>query len=125
MSDAAPKRRWFRFSLRTLFVVVTVVGLLCWVLIQLAWIRDRHDELSRLREDGVIVVAGPPPWTIHIFGREGVSQFQFRRFSGESDLSPIAIRLDDHLRERLKREFPEAKVEDVVIGPPPPSPPAE
>ncbi len=27
MSEAAPKRRWLRFSLRTLFVVVTVVGL--------------------------------------------------------------------------------------------------
>jgi hypothetical protein len=26
----APKRRWFRFSLRTLFVVVTVAGVFLW-----------------------------------------------------------------------------------------------
>ena len=41
----APKPRRFRFSLRTLFVVVTLVG--CWLGYQLNWIRQRHDMLPR------------------------------------------------------------------------------
>jgi hypothetical protein len=44
----APKRRWFRFSLRTLFVVVTVLG--CWLGYELNWVRERRlfiaDEIS-------------------------------------------------------------------------------
>jgi len=47
MSDAAltpaPKRRWFRWSLRTMFVVVTVCG---WIGYQLNWIRQRHEFIE-------------------------------------------------------------------------------
>ena len=39
----APKRRWFRFSLRTMFIVVTVFGcLLGWLSYELNWIRQRQ-----------------------------------------------------------------------------------
>ena len=38
-----PHRRWFAFSLRTMFVVVTVAGvLLAWVGYSLDWIRQRE-----------------------------------------------------------------------------------
>jgi hypothetical protein len=40
----APKGRWFRFSLRTLFVVVTVFG--CWMGYEVNWIRQRRALLS-------------------------------------------------------------------------------
>jgi hypothetical protein len=42
-----PKRRWFRFafSLRTLFVVVTVIC--CWLGYELNWIRQRHEALAK------------------------------------------------------------------------------
>jgi hypothetical protein len=43
-----PKRRWPRFTLRTLFVVVTVFGV--WLGWQLNWIRQRHVYLARRRE---------------------------------------------------------------------------
>ena len=39
----SPQRRWFRFSLRTMFLVVAIVGLLAW------WIR-RNVEQVRQRE---------------------------------------------------------------------------
>jgi hypothetical protein len=35
----APNRRWFQWSLRTLFVVVTVFG--CWLGYEFNWIRQR------------------------------------------------------------------------------------
>ncbi len=41
----APNRRWFRYSLRTLFVVVTVFG--CWLGYELNWIRQRHELLAK------------------------------------------------------------------------------
>ena len=40
----APKRLWFRWSLRTVFVVVTVFG--CWLGYELNWIRQRHNFLA-------------------------------------------------------------------------------
>jgi hypothetical protein len=69
----APKRRWFRFSLRTLFVLVTLFG--CWLGYQLNWIRARRLALES-GEVGLIVW-GPnhvdvpdqsPPWMLGLLG---------------------------------------------------------
>ena len=40
MAVTAP-RRWFRFSLRTMLVVVTMLG--CWLGYQFNWIRQRNE----------------------------------------------------------------------------------
>ncbi len=42
-----PERRWLRFSLRTVFVGVTVFG--CWLAYELDWIRQRHALLAEDR----------------------------------------------------------------------------
>jgi hypothetical protein len=44
----APRRRWFAFSLRTPFVLVTVLA--CWIGYQLHWIRQRH----KLLDEGLV-----------------------------------------------------------------------
>ena len=41
---SAPKRRWPRFSLRTMFVVVTVFG--CWLGYEMNWIRQRRQVIA-------------------------------------------------------------------------------
>jgi hypothetical protein len=46
MTDVKPKRRWFRFSLRTLFVLVTVLCL--WLAYQMSFVHQRKRLLSRL-----------------------------------------------------------------------------
>jgi hypothetical protein len=43
----APKRRWFQWSLRTLFVVVTVCG--CWLGYELNWIQQRERFIAEQR----------------------------------------------------------------------------
>ena len=53
---AAPKRRWFRFSLRTMFVVVTVVA--CWLGWNLHQVRQREKFLSLPR---IITFEGSMP----------------------------------------------------------------
>jgi hypothetical protein len=38
------RRRWFRFSLRTLFVLFTLLSIpFCWIGYQLNWIRERQE----------------------------------------------------------------------------------
>ena len=45
----APRRRWFSFSLRTLFVVVTIAAIAGgWVMYQVSWIRQRRTMLDEV-----------------------------------------------------------------------------
>jgi hypothetical protein len=46
MSDAARKRHWFRFSLRTLFVAVTLAAMAsAWIVARRSDLRDREITL--------------------------------------------------------------------------------
>jgi hypothetical protein len=100
---AKPRRHWFRFSLRTLFLVVTVVG--CWLGYYLNWARERHEILSTgtAREAGGLWATGV--YTSYPLG----------------DL-PLVLRLfrERRLRrvgtsqanlDRVRKLFPEAEVE--------------
>ena len=52
MTETKPKRRWFRFSLRTLFVLVTITSVTAWWWTrQLNWVRERHKFLATLSVD--------------------------------------------------------------------------
>ena len=48
-----PRRRWFRFSLRTLFVLLTLFGI--WLGIQVKWVRDRQAARLWVHEHGFII----------------------------------------------------------------------
>ena len=82
----APNRRWFRFSLRMLFVVLALVSLpLCWIAYDLHWIRQRHDALTWFEQRACGPVGWqesgpsntlygnnePAPWGIRILGEPG------------------------------------------------------
>lgn len=102
----APKRRWFAFSLRTMFVVVTVVGLLAW------WVhrnleqvreRDRFLEWAKANDMSHGVYKAPDsktypplPITWRLLGAERVDVFV---------LDPMVPASD---QERVKAAFPEA-----------------
>jgi hypothetical protein len=110
MSTPYPKRRWFRFSLRTLFVVVTVFG--CWLGYELNWIRQRHEAIYWLEassdswyapsQTGAKVQADPP-WSLRLFGERAIVGIGMDRqqFTGLVPYSPT----------ELKRLFPEARVD--------------
>jgi len=98
MTDIAPRRRWFSFSLRTLFVVVAASGLfLAWLGVQVQWIRDRHEALSHYSV-GTTVRPKKAPWSIRILGEAGAPVVVVK----------FSTSMDE--RERLRRLFPEAKV---------------
>jgi hypothetical protein len=75
MNETKPKRCWFRFSLRMLFFLVTIVGVAAgWVAYQLNWIRER-DKFSAQHIEYRRSIRGEPyfdaPWNLKVFGELG------------------------------------------------------
>ncbi len=112
----APKRRWFAYSLRTLFVVVTVFGV--WLGYELNWIRQRHEFLvaqeSLSNSIGItgksVARDATAPGMLWLLGEKGVSAMgviiAIERLADFDD----AFDWDSHetMRE-AKRLFPECR----------------
>jgi hypothetical protein len=101
----APKRRGLRFSLRTLFVVVTALA--CWLGWNLHQVRERDRMAAWIAAEGGSVTNGPStrPWKTlprswSVLGAEPVSQIVF----GGSNRYNLE---DLHRAEAL---FPEAEI---------------
>ena len=95
MTETKPKRRWFRFSLRTLFVVVTIISLpLGWIAYQLSWIQQRHHFFSHYQYNGMHMRPGSeyPPWSLRLFGesRQGYLLVDPERIEEAQRLFPEA-----------------------------------
>lgn len=65
MSECPTKRRW-SYSLRTLFVVVTLVAI--WLGWSVNWIRQRHEYLEQAYSHGSGV---PAPMVLRLLGESG------------------------------------------------------
>ena len=114
----ASKRRWFNFSLRTMFVVVTVFG--CWMGYELNWIRQRRefiqsDECSSNVVDAEDYGGWPSaPWMLRLFGETGYAMIQVNFFPDETfEEHAIAnwrlTEKQQQLIKRARRLFPEAE----------------
>ena len=61
MTETEPKRRWFRFSLRMLFVVVTIVGVVSgWYVNRLRIIKIEREKLAGMWQLELNLPPGPP-----------------------------------------------------------------
>ena len=107
-----------RFSLRPLFVLVTIVGLAGgWVAYQLNWIRQRHEivayygaavapktgyyfalDVVSYEMPGDYFPGQAAPWHLRIFGERGYKEIGLFKNIRDRDL------------ERISYLFPEAKV---------------
>src|SRR6478609_2019595 len=103
--DTKPKRRWYQFSLRTMFVVVTLacIGFGWWVQRSREWIRQRRQVLSVAdgeRHPDAVVIGREvtAPGFLWVFGEGGVGQLYVDRYGRRTSVATI---------ERL---FPEADV---------------
>src|ERR1700680_2365646 len=91
MNTFTPHRRWFRFSLRTLFVALTLACVaFAWTAYALNWIRARHEILGKglatptyqhyllLRERPAVA-----PGCLWVFGEEGIHHLSINPYSSE------------------------------------------
>lgn len=111
-----PRRR-FRFSLRTVFILVTLLGMaLAWLVVQVKWMSDRRYALRYSEHAGDVLpataVAGPrlgptppAPWSIRILGEKGRRAICVVRDSKDMTDAQFEAKV-----ERIQRLFPEAEI---------------
>lgn len=120
------RRRWSQFSIRTLFLAVTILSVaLGWLVVQLKWIHDRHEALEwlmQLRARQVAAQNGskiPPrrgicisnsgfkaPWKLRILGESGVQWI-------EVDQGLVKLGAP-YTPDKLRTLFPEAEAVRAV-----------
>jgi hypothetical protein len=118
----APERSWFRFSLRTLFLVVTLLGSgLGWLGYCLQWINQRHEFMEN-PPTPFLHVAGrrTAPWPLVMFGQHGFGQISisFVPWASWDEKGyrerPLSAEESAQLN-RVKRLFPEAIVSTTPL----------
>ena len=106
MTLAPSRRRWFRYSLRTFFVLVTLLGV--WLGVQVKWIRDRREALQWVHRSVIFPdLHTPAPWSIRLVER-GVPLITV-----DPDIAQDAEKV-----RKLKELFPEAIVNTPADGRP-------
>jgi hypothetical protein len=123
---APPRRRWFRFSLRTLFVLMAVVGLgLVWLKGELRVIRQRKD-VARLIEGrgGGSGIVWQSTWRAPGSDRTDLRKSRipwWRTALGDDSAISIVVPVGEaSLFDRARECFPEASVFfDVPFSYPP------
>jgi hypothetical protein len=104
------RRRWFRFSLRTLLVMVAIFGTsLGWLAVQVKWIRDRHRVFqlaSGVSETELVGFEGnSAPWSIRLFGEPGFSEVWVM-----VDDEEHPTERDQAIKRNAEVQFPEADI---------------
>ena len=116
----APKRRWFSYSLRTMFAVVTV--LCVWLGYELKWIRQRRAIVAAFPKwsalEGVpnIVMRQPDaPGLLWLFGERGYATVSLMVVVDDS----LDVLDDSSLPEAAKTElkYATALFPESVVGP--------
>jgi hypothetical protein len=128
-APSPPRRRWFRYSLRTFFVVMTAFCV--WLGVQVKWMRDRHKAIEWVtlhghyidstshsegaRDDNPahrIHVFQPvaAPWPLGALGERGITAISV--WDKDADLGDVSLK--QHGRD-IERLFPEAHV--TVVAP--------
>lgn len=104
----APKRRWFRFGLATMFVVIAALA--SWIGYGTNWIRQRHNALAiggvEIADDpfASAPISVPAPGLLRLLGERGYSDLSFKCSRGDFELTPD----EKNELDRLRRLFPEA-----------------
>lgn len=100
----AHKRPWFSYSLRTMFVVVTVAAVLTLLGIELAWLRERRQVAAILKLEPSDSVRAPG--ISGVFGEKGYAEITLTLSPdpGTSNMTRAMAGV-----KMLRRLFPEAQ----------------
>ena len=111
--DSQPRRHWFRFSLRTLFVLVTLVA--CWLGWQMKFIRDRKEMRAWIVANGGNIGNSDDLFFDDPFGESEVSARQvswLRHLLGDKGVDYIELSSEhsEPVCQRIAKLFPESKI---------------
>ena len=106
---SAPKRRWLRFSLGTMLVVVTVCACVVgWLVHSIRWIRLRHEWMDAPPTVYLhINKTRRAPWPLVPFGERGWEIISMR-FCPWTLPEPVLTEEEKAEYRRVKELFPEA-----------------
>src|SRR4051794_24946576 len=100
-----PRRRWYQYSLRTMFVFTLVVSIpMAWVGYSLNWIRQRHRVLVDIAIEECDGPGPAAPGGLWLFGEKGMQRFWLR------PESRIIV-------EEAVQLFPEAEIGTATLSP--------
>jgi hypothetical protein len=108
-----PRRRWFQFSLATMFVGVTLTAMsISWSIWELKFVRDRQALIQRLNQDPT--VGGAYPASGDIYAKTPVETIPFwRRWLGDRTIHVVVVSSDQFSQAEIqlvRRLFPEARI---------------
>jgi hypothetical protein len=108
MNAPAPHARWFRFSLRTTFMVMTLAALLPWLAVNGYWIHERNVLLNTK----TLPLKGErrAPWPLWVIGVRGFAHIDAKVPPENVAAIQEAARVG---KIHYQRVFPEA---DVTIS---------
>ena len=120
---AAKFHHWFRFSLRTLFVVVTAIC--CYLGWEIGTVRGRQAALRGIRDQPFVQITTADAWEKHLSagGWKGDTPAEIpvvRAWLGDEAIQEIACgrghhRLSQEQFSQLPKLFPEAKVHEYEV----------
>jgi len=107
-TPAPPRRRWFRYRLRTLFVAVLLLAIpLGWIAVQLKWIHDRRERLEWIKDGRAYYIYAPDEPSISFW----------RRWMGDRNIEQLMLvqeQVSQAELEEIRSLFPEAEIEVVT-----------
>jgi len=115
-----PRRRWFNFSLRTLFIVVT--ALCCWLGWEMSVVRSRQAALSRIKGNMAFSVTTAQSYRERWPAGMSVPTLAtiplIRRLLGDEAVQEIVVHrwfqsFSEEELSRLTRAFPEAQLSET------------
>ena len=114
----APKRRWFAYSLRTMFVCVTVVA--CWLGYSLNWLRQRHAVIEDSKACHEYSEPRSAPGLLWLFGEPGYEDINPRYYTSNWHpfFGPAAAMEHRTERQRIRALFPEVDHIELDLQPP-------
>jgi hypothetical protein len=105
MADQPFPRRRFQFRLRTLMIAVTLLCAACAIVgPKLVWIRQRHEMIQPAGGVGFVPNQEPrsAPSGLWLFGEQGIKSLH-------------VINAPQEQVEEMKRLFPEAEIDSILI----------
>ena len=116
--QAKPRRRWYQYSLRTLLIVVTIIG--CgfgWLGAKVRIVRERKAMRSEIERRGALVINLDD--TVWSPDTKPEPVGLIRRWMGDEALCEVYVsrkEMRSTFAVRIKELFPEAIVSESLVG---------